>query len=393
MELNGIKQTNYNISDIAGHEKQLGFLNGLFFHGRMPSGLLFYGQKNIGKRLAATAFAASVLCREYALYAGKTGAEAQPLPAPSSVSSDGGIRLSFCGKCPSCAGVLTGTSQNLMLVEPSGNSIKVENIHAAGSFLGLAPAFGGHRFVIIDGAEAMNAASSNALLKMLEEPAEKTVFILIVSNAGMLLPTVISRCLLLGFGPVPDRVLSDVFRAKFPALEEGELKLYLKLAGGSYSGFYGLMEGKYLEKRNFLINEVFNKLFKGLDGEHAYDNPYDMSDNFNAGSDREPKKGKNEKGAKDAAEDKSAIFETILIILRDIYIYRMTKNEKLLYNEDMAEEIKRFAVNSDIGPKSLAQMIETTVSHMEKISGYNLNKAITSDSYFSDLLFLARNNS
>ena len=64
---------NYDISNIAGHKKQLEFLKGLFFSGRMPSGLLFYGQKNIGKRFTAAAFAASVLCGDYRAFAGEGG--------------------------------------------------------------------------------------------------------------------------------------------------------------------------------------------------------------------------------------------------------------------------------------------------------------------------------
>ncbi|MHB1661621.1 MAG: DNA polymerase III subunit [bacterium] len=370
---------NYNLSGIAGHEKQLEFLSGLIAGRRMPSGLLFYGQKNIGKRLVATAFAASVICADYKSYSG--------LSMPSS--------LNFCGKCPPCMGILNGTSQNLISVEPSGNSIKIENIHRIDSFLSLTPAYPGYRFVIIGEASSMNASAANALLKMLEEPPEKTVFILTASNFSMLLPTVISRCLLLGFSPIHDEVLLNVFKSEYPDIEDGALRLYSKLARGSYSGFRRLIEGRYLEKRNFLMNNVFKELFEEYKINNNMDfnkgliaNPYDISARFNIMEKGGLKKGSKalENGFDEENEDKTAVFELILFILRDIYIYYVSKNEKLLYNEDIADEIKRFADDSGVTQKGLAHMIESTVEHIEKINSYNLNKSIAIDSYFCKLL-------
>jgi len=381
---------NYSLSSIAGHKKQLEFLAGLLDSGRMPSGLLFYGRKNIGKKFTAEVFAASVLCGDYASHfaAGAGG---------KTYSSNAGAGLNFCGKCPACSGILNGTSRNLLFIEPSGSSIKIENIHRIDSFLSLTPAYSGYRFIIIDEASSMNASAANALLKILEEPMEKTVFILITSNAGMLLPTVISRCLLLGFSPIPDEVLLNVFKAEFPDIEDETLRLYSKLSMGSYSGFRGLVEGKYLEKRNFLVDTVLKGLFEEYKNKSIINrNPYEISAKFNTIMIMEKEgKGtrKKEKGSKaleiglpEENEDKTAIFELILSILRDIYIYNVSKNEKLLYNEDIADKIGKFAFNSGITLKDFLRMIESTVEHIEKISSFNLNKSIAVDSYFSKLL-------
>jgi hypothetical protein len=372
---------NYDISSIVGHKKQLEFLKGLFAGGRMPSGLLFYGQKNIGKKFAATAFAVSVLCGDYKAFSGESG----------------GSSLNFCGKCPSCISFLKGASRNILIIEPSGSAVKIESIHKIDSFLSLTPAYPGYRFIVIDEASSMNASAANALLKMLEEPREKTVFILVTSNAGMLLPTVISRCLLLGFSPVPGEVLSDVFKSEFPDIPGETLKFYSKLSRGSYSGFRGLVEGGYLEKRNFLINTIFKELFEEYKNKDINKNHYEISAKFNAmekegkGARKKEKSSKvSEEGAVSAEEneDKSAVFELILFILRDIYIYKMSKSEKLLYNEDIADEIKRFAVDSAVSSRDIGYMIESTVEHIEKINSYNLNKSIAADSYFSKLLSL-----
>ena len=373
---------NYNLSEIIGHKKQADFLSGLYSSQRMPSGLLFYGQKNIGKYITALSFAASVLCCDYA----------ENFKTPSS-------SLNFCGKCPSCLSFLNGMNQNIFTAESSGNSIKIETIHQITSFLALKPQYPTNRFIIINDASAMNASASNALLKILEEPQEKTVFILITSSPSMLAPTIVSRCILLGFAPVADEILSGAVKLTYPDIKADKLKIFLKLARGSYSGFIRLIEGGYLEKRDFLINNVFEKLFSefkknsdiyGISAEFA--SKFTFKEKVSKSKSVKKKNGGIDtdtevKGAAaDEDEEKTYIFELILFILRDIYIYSLLKNEEILYNEDIAGEIKKFAFESGASPEDIRHMIETTVLHIEKINGYNLNKSISIDSYFSNLI-------
>ncbi len=400
MELiyNNSTKNNYDCSTVIGHEKQLNFLKSLYVSGRIPPGLLFHGQKNIGKKFAAIAFAASVLCEDYALNFASVGREGK-----EDAGSDNSLR--FCGKCPSCSAVLNGISQHFLIIESSAGSIKIDDIHKAAKFLSLAPAYPGYRFVIIGEASHMNASSANALLKILEEPPEKTVFILITSSAGMLLPTVISRCQLTGFHPVPEETLFNYFKAEFPDIENVKLKVYSKLARGSFSVFRALIEGNFFERRHFLINSLFKPLFEGTK------NFYDISSQFGiiekAAKDALKKKVKEKEASKDGDIDMSSVFESILLIFRDIYIYFVSKNEKLLYNEDIAEEIKELALSLNRDFKGSADkrlnwdgnatermermeriienMMDYTAEYIEKINGYNPNKSIALDSYFSKL--------
>jgi hypothetical protein len=385
---------------LFGHKKQMEFLRGLLSEGRMPSGLLFHGQKNIGKKFAATVFAASVLCRDYSLYAADARLKdlrvnvSESAPAIHAMSD---FSLDFCGKCPSCVSILNGLSQSLLIVESSGNSIKIESVHKIDAFLSLSSVYPGYRFVIIDEVSDMNASAANALLKILEEPPANTVFILVSSRLSMILPTIISRCQLLGFSPLSSGVLFNAFKSEFPDTGDETLKLYSRLAKGSYSNFRAMLEGRYLEKRKFLIDTVFNEIFEGFKNKSGDKNPYDISSKFNAAEKEAKAAGKKEKIPKspkkssdnpppEANADKTADFELILFILRDILIYNVSKNEKLLYNEDIAAEIKRFAVDSGAAAKDIARMIEYTVEHIEKTNAYNLNKTISLDSYFSKLL-------
>ncbi|MGB3452838.1 MAG: DNA polymerase III subunit delta' [Moheibacter sp.] len=81
------------------------------------------------------------------------------------------------------------------------------NVHEAGDinrFLSLNSYEGGHRFCIIWLAETMNTEASNKLLKSIEEPPDKTVFILITEREDMLLPTILSRCQAVKFSRLTD---------------------------------------------------------------------------------------------------------------------------------------------------------------------------------------------
>jgi len=72
--------------------------------------------------------------------------------------------------------------------------IKVDAIHSGLGRLATTPGAGGWRIVIVDAADDMNASAANAILKRLEEPPAKTVFLLISHAPGQLLPTIRSRC-------------------------------------------------------------------------------------------------------------------------------------------------------------------------------------------------------
>jgi len=78
--------------------------------------------------------------------------------------------------------------------EKSGKAITVEQIRSANKLALESSQLGGYRVIVIHPAEAMNESASNALLKTLEEPAEKCCFILVTTQVSQLLPTILSRC-------------------------------------------------------------------------------------------------------------------------------------------------------------------------------------------------------
>jgi DNA polymerase-3 subunit delta' len=133
--------------------------------GAMTHAWLFTGPPGSGRSVAARAFAAALLC-------------------PS-----GG-----CGQCASCRQVRAGTHADLMLIRPEGLSYGVKQtrdlvLRAAG-----APAGGRWQVVLFEDADRCTEQAANALLKAIEEPAPRTVWLLCAPSAEDLAPTIRSRC-------------------------------------------------------------------------------------------------------------------------------------------------------------------------------------------------------
>jgi DNA polymerase-3 subunit delta' len=131
----------------------------------MTHAWLFAGPPGSGRSVAARAFATALLC-------------------PS-----GG-----CGQCPSCHQVFAGTHADLMLVRPEGLSYGVKQtrdlvLRAAGK-----PTGGRWQVVLFEDADRCTEQAANALLKAIEEPAPRTVWLLCAPSAQDMVPTIRSRC-------------------------------------------------------------------------------------------------------------------------------------------------------------------------------------------------------
>jgi DNA polymerase-3 subunit delta' len=92
--------------------------------------------------------------------------------------------------------LLAGHHPDLMRVAPEEGKrqIRIDPIREVNGFVSQTAQQGGHRVILISPAEAMNVASGNALLKSLEEPGDRTLFLLLSDLPSRLLPTIRSRC-------------------------------------------------------------------------------------------------------------------------------------------------------------------------------------------------------
>jgi len=131
----------------------------------MTHAWLFTGPPGSGRSLAARAFAAALLCDR------------------------GG-----CGECKSCHQVAAGTHADLLLVRPEGLSYGVRQTRDLVLKAAAAPLYGGWRIVIFEDADRATEQAANALLKAIEEPTPRTVWLLCAPYADDLPTTIRSRC-------------------------------------------------------------------------------------------------------------------------------------------------------------------------------------------------------
>jgi DNA polymerase-3 subunit delta' len=149
--------------------------------GAMTHAWLFTGPPGSGRSVAARAFAAALLCQ----YGG-------------------------CGECPSCRQVRAGTHADLLLVRPQGLSYGVKQtrdlvLKAAG-----APSGGRWLVVLFEDADRSTEAAANALLKAIEEPAPRTVWLLCAPSAEDLVTTIRSRCRVVTLRVPPSEAVARV---------------------------------------------------------------------------------------------------------------------------------------------------------------------------------------
>ena len=165
---------------LAGQEAVVGQLQAAVAGG-MTHAWLFTGPPGSGRSVAARAFAAALLCE------------------------NGG-----CGVCPSCRQVRAGTHADLLLVRPEGLSYGVKQtrdlvLRAAG-----APAGGRWLVVLFEDADRCTEQAANALLKAIEEPAPRTVWLLCAPSAEDLVPTIRSRCRVVTLRVPPSEAVARV---------------------------------------------------------------------------------------------------------------------------------------------------------------------------------------
>ncbi len=111
--------------------------------------------------------------------------------------------------------------------------IVIDTVLEAGRFLRLTPGEGGWRVVIVDGAEAMNRNAANALLKLLEEPPQRAIWLLVSHAPGRLLPTIRSRCRALAMNPLAEDVVQALLARAMPERDRATLQRLAALSEGS----------------------------------------------------------------------------------------------------------------------------------------------------------------
>ena len=193
---------------LLGHEAAEDILADAFAGGRMHHAWLLAGRVGIGKATLAYGLARHVLARPDE----RDRSDKRLEVSASSVAARQVAALSHPGLL-----VLR------RLFDPKakrfGNAIPVDEVRRLKSFLGLTSADGAWRVVIVDAADDLNLNAANALLKSLEEPPRRCLFLLVASEPSGLLPTIRSRCRRLDLQPLAAQPLREAAGAAMAAAQ------------------------------------------------------------------------------------------------------------------------------------------------------------------------------
>lgn len=150
---------------------------------RVAHAYLFEGMRGTGKKEIGFLLAKSVFCHE-------------PI--------DG---YQPCEACSNCKRINHGNHPDIHLVEPDGLSIKKAQIHALQEEFAKTGVESKKKLYMLVHADKMTTNAANSLLKFLEEPHPGTMAILITEQAQQILPTILSRCQIIGFTPLSPKNL------------------------------------------------------------------------------------------------------------------------------------------------------------------------------------------
>jgi DNA polymerase-3 subunit delta' len=219
---------------VRGHEAQVEGFRRAVRRGRLAHAYLFTGPAGVGKRLFAVELAKALLCE------GNTGDE-----------------LEACDRCPACAQVEASTHPDFYPAARPADALEfpIELMRELCQGFALKSARGRGKVVVIDGADDLNRESANCFLKTLEEPPPRSVLILIGSSPDRQLPTIVSRCQVIRFAPLPQKAVRELLQAQ--GVDDAALRERLaRLSGGSVGRALALAEPELREFRRTLLAGV-----------------------------------------------------------------------------------------------------------------------------------------
>lgn len=174
--------------NIIGHNAPKKILTNAIMTDKVSHAYIFYGICGIGKFLTATTFAKALICKN----------------------------KNACGTCSNCKQF--STNPDIKITDLSKNkdgetkdSISVEDARLIASDIFIKPFSFDKKIYIIDNADKMTVAAQNALLKVFEEPPSYAVIILVAHNISDILPTILSRGVLVKFSPLSQKQIEEYF--------------------------------------------------------------------------------------------------------------------------------------------------------------------------------------
>ncbi len=233
---------------LFGHADTEAALLGVYRSARVPHAFLLMGQRGIGKATLAYRMARFVL--------------SHPDPAASKVRA--ATSLAVDPRHPAARRIAAQAHGDLLVLERTPNDkgvlrhqIAVEDVRRTVSFFGATAGEGGGRIAIIDAVDELNRAGANALLKVLEEPPQRAMLLLVCHSAARVPATLRSRCRIMTLRPLAQ---SDVAAALAAAVGrpagDPQVEAAAAAADGSVARALAFLDEDALELRRHALDEL-----------------------------------------------------------------------------------------------------------------------------------------
>ena len=207
-------------SDLVGQEHVTNTLANAIRNDRVAHAYIFSGARGVGKTTAARILAKALNCAK--------GATPEP-----------------CGVCDSCKEIASGSSLDVIEIDAASNR-GIDQIRELREMVRYAPAAARSKVVILDEAHMLTGEASNALLKTLEEPPERVIFVMATTEPENLADTIRSRSQhfhfrVLTFAEITQR-LEYIAQKEGLQIEPGALAVIARIAEGSMRDSLSLLE-------------------------------------------------------------------------------------------------------------------------------------------------------
>ncbi len=311
-----------NLDELVGQDFISTTLKQALISHKIAPAYLFNGPRGTGKTSSARIFAKSLNCLS----------SDQPTNYP-------------CGKCELCEQITDGNALDIIEIDAASNT-GVENIRDIIDRARFAPTQARWKVYVIDECHMLSTAASNALLKTLEEPPSRVVFILATTNPERVLNTIQSRCQKFDFKRISTNAifhhLSDIANKESIKFDAQALKLIAKRSNGGMRDAQSL-----LDQLSLLPNGITTKHVQNLLGEVSEN---DLTSLLNALISNDPESlliSCHE--LYDAGNEPHEILVGLLNITRDLLLKTINNNYSEIYytSIDFQNELNKFSTKID----------------------------------------------
>ena len=317
---------------------------------RVPGALLFAGEDGVGKKLFAVELAKALNCR--ARVSGEacdqcTGClHATRFEFPDPEDTEANKHIIWSGH------------QDVGLIHAAGRFITVGQIRELDREVNFRPSEGAARVFIVEDADKLNEASSNALLKTLEEPPSTSHVILLTSRPASLLPTIRSRCQTVRFALLTAKEIED-YLVQNRRRSGHEARLAAHLARGRLGPGLELNLEEYCAERQVMLG-ILEALTINFDRARLLRVAEELADAKH----------------KDEYEPHLEVLETLM---HDLWLLSLNETKAELVNEDIREILTR--LGKAVSSRRVAAWLER-IEDLRRQLAVNINRRAATDALF-----------